>query len=173
MYTIKDLVEGRVCVSNDGTLEELKKVLRKAFPYYEYPIEGVNRYYFKATFGEYWTSGDKPYYSHTPTQSVKDFLKQIEEPWVPKRGDRVLASWDCVDNVYNERIFVTEIKNGIRPYVLVSCGDEENFKSGLPFDVIQARHIKPIPTPQPQTELTMDEIAEKFGIDVNNLKIVK
>lgn len=103
-----------------------------------------------------------------PIQSVKDFLKQIEEPWIPKRGDRVLVK--SFDGRWVERIFITLIEDCEEPYVVVCYGEECNFYEGLAVKCVLYKEAKPI---QPQTELTMDEIAEKFGIDVNNLKIVK
>lgn len=171
MYTINDLAEGRVAVINDGTQEEIKTVLKKAFPKDPYNERISSKFQWAQHFDGMWNSSlDKP---NLPVQSVKDFLKQIEEPWIPKRGDRVLGCFEGSEDIYCERIFVTEIENATYPFVLVQWPDEDKFVNGEKFDILNVKHIKPIPTPQPQTELTMEEIAEKFDIDVNNLKIVK
>lgn len=167
MYTIKDLAEGRVAVINDGTLEELQKVIKEAFPNDISIPTGVSRYYFQSLQDTTkWASTDS--FCIKPTQSVKDFLKPIEEPWVPKRGDKILVKG--FDGRWVERIFITLIENCEEPYVVVSYGDERNFYEGLAVKAVLYKEAKPI---RPQTELTMEEIAEKFGIDVNNLKIVK
>lgn len=169
MYTIKDLAEGRVAVINDGDLKDLEKVLRKAFPNDKGGVGGSCKYYFAV--GEEWDFNNKVSMS---IQSVKDFLKQIEEElWTPKRGDKVLVSFTGEEGYYLERIFVAEIKNALHPYIIVNENFKEKFIKGEPFDTFNTSHIKPIPTPQPQTEVTMDEIAEKFNIKVENLKIVK
>lgn len=170
MYTIKDLVEGRVAVINDGTLEELEKILKAAFPNDPITPSGCHKYYFKNTYThKFWLSAE--WVMNMNTQSVKDFLKQIEEPWIPKRGDRVLVSGN--DGIERERIFLTKIEGSKYPYVVVNKYQEDRFENGESFDTISYQNMKPLSTSQPQTELTMEEIAEKFGIDVNNLKIVK
>ena len=73
MYTIKDLAEGRCAVINDGALEELREVLRMAFPEDEDKPGKSEFYYRNDDFHSEW-QGDmlKP---NLPTQSVKDFLK--------------------------------------------------------------------------------------------------
>lgn len=76
-YTIKDLAEGKCTVKNDGTLDELNKVLKLAFPadpsapygaYVYYSIGSSNRDIFIGS-----DSID------LPTQSVKDFLNTDEQ----------------------------------------------------------------------------------------------
>lgn len=69
-YTIKDLAEGRCAVINDGTLGELREVLRMAFPDYEITPYGDCKIY--KLYGKYWIGADC---TNLPTQSVKDFLK--------------------------------------------------------------------------------------------------
>lgn len=52
-YTIKDITEGNVNVINDGTLEQLREVLKKAFP--EGPIpNGSWKYYVKSNYNGDW-----------------------------------------------------------------------------------------------------------------------
>ena len=75
LFTIKDLADGKCALVNDGLLEELHKVLNIAV------IDSANDY--KGTLNYYWSPGDYHWNNgHTntlnlPTQSVKDFLKQI------------------------------------------------------------------------------------------------
>lgn len=78
MHTIQDLANGKCAVINDGTLDELNKVLKAAFPLvdeYQYPIQGINKYYHCIPhYKQEWTFTNGEI--NLPTQSVKDFLKQ-------------------------------------------------------------------------------------------------
>ena len=74
MYTIQDLREGKCAVINDGTLDELKKVMRLAFPDDPGPILGTLRYYFPYKQGMNVKGGGNQD-TDLPKQSVKDFLK--------------------------------------------------------------------------------------------------
>lgn len=129
-YTIQDLREGRVAVKNDGTLEELRKVIKSWFS----SSHNVN----------------------IPTQSVKDFL---EEEWEPKWGEEVEVS-DSKGWGWVKRIFV-----GLNP----STNTDYKFivadTIGLPTGW---RYCRKIPT---KTELTLKEIADKFKVRVENLRI--
>ena len=74
-FTIADLASGKCAVINDGTEEELNKVLQMAFPYgnQEYPIQGINKYYHCIPhYKQEWTFTNGEI--NLPTQSVKDFL---------------------------------------------------------------------------------------------------
>lgn len=71
-FTIEDLREGRCAVINDGTIEELREVVCKAFPNDEMLCNGMAVYYFRnAKSHGNWIS-----YNATalPVQSVRDFL---------------------------------------------------------------------------------------------------
>ena len=83
IYTLEGLRNGKVACENDGTIEQLKKVLNKAFPEDDYDIENwVKQYpidnYYLVEFANKtcWTSSSEVY---IPTQSVKVFLKEIEQ----------------------------------------------------------------------------------------------
>ena len=97
MFTIEDLKQGKCAVINDGTLEELREVLKLAFPDSILDVAGGCRYYFLDNK----LKNEKEIYvwdldnnTNLPTQSVKDFLiKDL------KRGDLVWVS----DNDPNER----------------------------------------------------------------------
>lgn len=47
MFTIQDLREGKCAIINDGTLEQLQKVLKQAFPLDGITAIGNYRYYRK------------------------------------------------------------------------------------------------------------------------------
>jgi hypothetical protein len=93
----------------------------------------------------------------------------IELPGEFKRGERVLVR-DRDDSEWYESIFITKIDGAVYPYVVVSSNYEDEFINGKGFYTTQYTQCKKLPT---QKEITMQEIADKFGIDVNNLKIKK
>ena len=73
---IKQLREGTIALKNDGTLDELNKVLRYAFPYEETMSQGSAKYYFTGVNKDYWTLNDE---TDLPSHSVKEFLKPKNE----------------------------------------------------------------------------------------------
>ena len=73
---IKPLREGTIALKNDGTLEELNKVLRYAFPNDDSVSRGFTEYYFVSENKNYWSL------FHTTdlsSCSVKEFLKPENE----------------------------------------------------------------------------------------------
>lgn len=81
IFTCKDLSEGRVACINDGTIDELRKVLNFCFPNDKFETFGSNSYYYLMNKIGDWDSSEK---TDFPTQSVKVFLKEIEEQEKPK-----------------------------------------------------------------------------------------
>ena len=75
MYNIKDLREGRVVLKNNGTLNELRTIMKKAFPNSCVPT-GIDDYYL-AVSSDGW-EGINHCNFDTPEQSVKSFLKYIK-----------------------------------------------------------------------------------------------
>ena len=74
---IKQLIEGTIALKNDGTLDELNKVLKYAFPNDKCKIIGDCKYYLKLDYGEnIWAGNDR---IDLPSHSVKEFLKPENE----------------------------------------------------------------------------------------------
>jgi hypothetical protein len=73
-YTIEDLRNGEVFVVNDGSLEELRKVIKLAFPDDDEVPSGRSIFYGTYTGTVYWTSYTDVKFYDKPTQSAKDFL---------------------------------------------------------------------------------------------------
>lgn len=71
---IAKLAAGEIAVKNDGTLEELKSVLRAAFPKDESRIGGRYKYYY-ALSSDKWDCSDD--YKHS--FSVSEFLTEDEK----------------------------------------------------------------------------------------------
>lgn len=74
MYTIEDFKNGKCAVINDGTVKELNKILALVkWPFY---ASGSDKYYWKNSNGGPECNTIEP---PIPTQSVKDFIKQLDE----------------------------------------------------------------------------------------------
>ena len=134
-FTIKDLMEGRCAVKNDGSLRDLIKVLTLAFPDDVQP-KGLRSFYFRSRISsERWNSSDTV---NIPSQSVKLFL----ETAFPKRGDRILVSND--NGKWVERTFITFIEGELYPVVCVDISHECSFKHGNKFLTYNWCYWKPI-----------------------------
>lgn len=164
-FTIKDLAEGKCAVKNDGTVEELIKVLKAAFPFAERTVHGNGRLYYKHG-SKSWNS---TFETKLPAQSVKDFLEELESPKLPKRGDRILV-WSSFDQDWIERIFITYIEGAKNPIVCVTDIYEKEFNSGEPFGTITWNKWKPIPEKK-VLEVTLEDVAKQFKVD--EVKIVE
>jgi hypothetical protein len=136
-YTLKDLKKGRCAVINDGTIEELDKVVQSVLKTRQILYESRYAYIANKTLVSV---------NHTslPKQSVKDFLKEIEtKTFKPKRGDKVIV-WDIDEEHGEECIFLTKIKGALYPYVCVSKAIEKEFKEGKAFNACSYRYIEPL-----------------------------
>lgn len=152
-YTIKDLSEGRCAVINNGTRDEIKKVMRLAFPQSYITIYGDAAMYYRdgSKYSEWDCSS-----TNLPKQSVKDFL---EEEWEPKWGEEVEVV-DTNENSWVRRIFLAKKVNTHveAPYIAESV-------------VGSISCYKYIRKPQPRLILSMKDIAEKFGVPVDSIEI--
>lgn len=149
-YTIQDLRDGKVTIKNDGTVEELNKVLRKAFPG-KVDSAGKNVFYFSNSNGGWSSTNNIPPMN---IQSVKDFL---EEKWEPKWGEEVEVSID--GQAWHKKSFLGLNKFSTKyPYVTVDAYG----------NIFSDEYCRKIST---KTELTLEEIATRFGIPLEQLRI--
>lgn len=155
-FTIKDLSEGRCAVINDGTVEELNKVLRAAFPNSPKANGSWIYYYTDIKVGG---GVHKP---TIPIQSVKDFLAELEKPEFPKKGDRILVSNNGI--TWSESIFLTYAKAPYIPVICVAEGDEDDFERGCGVGTTKWTYWKPLPKKK-ILKVTKQEIAKKFDVD--------
>lgn len=158
------MAEGKCAVRNDGTVEELIKVLKAAFPFAERTVHGNGRLYYKHG-SKSWNS---TFGTKLPAQSVKDFLEELEKSEFPKKGDRILVSNNGI--TWNESIFLTYAKAPYIPVICVAEGDEDDFESGCGVNTTKWTYWKPLPEKK-VIKVTMQEIAEKYGVD--EVKIVE
>jgi len=98
--------------------------------------------------------------------TFKELLEMEETSF--KRGDRVLVSSNPNATHRHERIYLTTIKWANMPYVCVSNDDEKDFNAWNMFTTTPRECIKPLPV---KKELTLQEIADKFGVKVEDLRI--
>lgn len=83
LFTIQDLANGKCTLLNDGTIDELQKVLGKAGDKQSKGYSGISDYYW--CINGIWGNGSRKH--DLSTQSVKDFLKQINTN-MKKEGSR-------------------------------------------------------------------------------------
>ena len=165
MFTIEDLKQGRCAVINDGTLEELREVLKLAFPNDSLEVVGFSNYrLFSASTLErgkwaYRTIED------LPTQSVKDFLtKEL------KRGDLVWVSDNDPDKRDTKAIYITKAEGANYPYITVAKSDEDNYHAGNRFAIGEYLYATKVEEPK-EVEMSVAEIER--ALNIKNLKIVK
>jgi len=164
-FTIKDLSEGKCAVINDGTVEQLRKVLKLAFPKHDLITLGLSKYYYKSkTYNQRWASSQN-YNNLVIVQSVKDFL----EPEF-KRGDRVLVSADGEN--WKNRIHLTTVKieNTENLYICVDGDSEYEYKENCNFNTVVWRKIKPL---EEITEYSLEDIAKLVNKPVELIRIKK
>ena len=155
-FTIKDLAEGRCAVKNDGTVEELNKVLKAAFPK---DVQSSGDWNFYIKIYDEWGGCDS---TKLPIQSVKDFLEELEKSEFPKKGDRILVSNNGI--TWSESIFLTYAKAPYIPVICVAEGDEDSFESGCGVNTTKWTYWKPLPKKK-ILKVTKKEIATKYGVD--------
>lgn len=159
MFTIEDLSKGNCAVINDGTLEELREVLKLAFPKDGYITDGMDKFYFMLSKEEWKSSNDK---ISLPIQSVKDFLaKEL------KRGDLVWVNDKNPDERDLQLILLTKVDGAKHPFICVEQGDESLFHDGLTFETTKYKYA----TKVEEICMTVEEIEKALGI--TNLRVVK
>ena len=84
---IKQLREGTIAVENDGTLDDLIKILQYAFPNDKCKIFGDCKYYSKLYYTEGIWAGKN--IIDLPTYSVKEFLTQEKQVEIYFKGNLI------------------------------------------------------------------------------------
>lgn len=93
---------------------------------------------------------------------------KMEEKFEPKRGDYVLVQ-DRGAKSWSKEIFLTYIEGAEKPVITLHPHDSYNYKHNIPFRMTMWEKMNPL---IPETkELTMQEIADKFNIPVESLRI--
>ena len=159
---IKQLREGTIALKNDGTLEELREVLKYAFPKEMTNPQGVLNYYYKRPYHDEWIGID---YTHLPTHSVKEFLKpENEYPKVMKVSNKPIETLKDFENANTRVVFMEKCGKFIAWLHVNTIEKSENATStavwnyAVDLDWQPEEEIKPL-------KLTMEQIAEKFNVE--------
>ena len=159
---IKQLREGTIALKNDGTLDELNKVLRYAFPNEPSESKGIRKYYFATSNKYYWTLNDT---TDLPTHSVKEFLKpESEYPKVMIVSNIPIKTKEDLHYTIN-RVVLMEKNNKFIAWSVATTLEEAEYETevftwnyAVDLDWQPEEETKPL-------KLTMEQIAEKFNAE--------
>ena len=159
---IKQLREGTIALNNDGTLDELNKVLRYAFPNEPSESKGIANYYFAGLNKDYWTLEDT---INLPSHSVKEFLKsESEYHKVMKVSMHPIKTKEQFENAKTRVVFMEKCGKLIAWEYSETFEEAENkvktcfWNYAVDLDWQPEEETKPL-------KLTMKQIAEKFNAE--------
>lgn len=162
---IKQLREGTIALRNDGTLEDLDKVLKYAFPNDKTEISGTYKYYYKyydKHYGYEWACDNK---TNLPTYSVKEFLKlENEYPKVMKVSEKPIKTKEDFKNANKRVVFMEKCGKFITWYDADTIEKSENIISTTYWNYAVDLDWQPEEETKP-LKLTMEQIAEKFNAE--------
>ena len=159
---IKQLREGTIALKNDGTLDELREVLKCAFPKEMTNPQGVLNYYYKRPYHDEWIGID---YTHLPSHSVKEFLKSENEyPKVMKVSDNPIKTKEDFKNANKRVVFMEKCGKFITWYDADTIEKSENIISTTYWNYAVDLDWQPEEETKP-LKLTMEQIAEKFNAE--------
>jgi hypothetical protein len=121
---IEDLRTGKVAIKNDGTIEELRDILRYAFPDDDSPIAGGVKFYFVEDWNnQKWNCSN---FTDLEFNSVKDFFvgdELTKEELIEKLKGLAKKDGMEVDVVFKEKR-----RTLVRPYNYPSVATGENME---------------------------------------------
>ena len=159
---IKQLREGTIALKNDGTLDELNKVLRYAFPCERSSSTGILKYYFAGLNKDYWTLEDT---TDLPTHSVKEFLKpESEYPKVMKVSMFPIKTKEQFENAGTRVVFMKKNDRFIAWTNAKTIEKSEYEVATYPWNYAVDLNWQPEEETKP-LKLTMEQIAEKFNAE--------
>ena len=159
---IKQLRERTIAVKNDGTLEELNKVLRYAFPNDVSVSKGFTKYYFVSEDKNYWSLHDTTY---LPSHSVKEFLKpENEYPKVMRVSYLPIKTKEEFQKANTRVVFMEKCGKFIAWLDADTIEKSENITSTTNWNYAVDLDWQPEEETKP-LKLTMEQIAEKFNAE--------
>lgn len=160
---IKQLREGTIALKNDGTLEELRQVLKLAFPNDNTKSNGNRKYYFKHDANEnIWMWGEK---TDLPSYSVKEFLKpENEYPKVMKVSDQPIKTKEDFKKANKRVVFMEKHGVFISWLSAETIEKSEKITSTVSWNYVVDLDWQPEEETKP-LKLTMEQIAEKFNAE--------
>ena len=159
---IKQLREGTIALKNDGTLDELNKVLQYAFPNDYTKSNGNRKYYFKHDAENIWMWGEK---TDLPTHSVKEFLKpESEYPKVMKVSMFPIKTKEQFKEALTRVVFMEKCGKFIAWNKAKTIKESELQNSCATWNYAVELDWKPEEETKP-LKLTMEQIAKKFNAE--------
>ena len=159
---IKQLREGTIALKNDGTLDELNKVLRYAFPNEPSESKGTFKYYYKRPYYNEWVCSDK---IDVPIHSVKEFLKpESEYPKVMKVSMFPIKTKEQFENARTRVVFMKKNDRFIAWTDAKTIEKSEYEVATYPWSYAVDLNWQPEEETKP-LKLTMEQIAEKFNAE--------
>ena len=159
---IKQLREGTIALKNDGTLDELNKVLRYTFPNDVPSSKGYCKYYFVSEDKNYWSFNDT---TDLPTHSVKEFLKpESEYPKVMKVSGFPINTKKEFEKANTRVVFMEKCGKFIAWLDVDTIEKSENVTSTAVWNYAVDLDWQPEEETKP-LKLTMKQIAEKFNAE--------
>ena len=159
---IKQLREGTIALKNDGTLDELNKVLQYALPNDYTKSNGNRKYYFKHDDENIWMWGEK---TDLPSHSVKEFLKpESEYPKVMRVSNIPIKTKEDLYYTINRVVFMEKNNKFIAWGKATTLEEAEyetevfNWNYAVDLDWQPEEETKPL-------KLTMEQIADKFNAE--------
>ena len=159
---IKQLREGTIAIGNYSTLEEIRKVLRYAFPLDNRITNGLNLKYIASNDEDFWVGVDTV---NLPTHSVKEFLKpESEYPKVMKVSMHPIKTKEEFREALTRVVFMEKYGKFIAWNKAKTIEDSElqtgctTWNYAVDLNWQPEEEIKPL-------KLTMEQIAEKFNAE--------
>ena len=159
---IKQLRERTIALKNDGTLGELRKVLKYAFPLDIGNTTGLYLNYSASNKKDYWTGADTP---NLPSHSVKEFLKQENEyPKVMKVSNNPIKTLEDFKYANTRVVFIEKCGKFIAWLNADTIEKSENVTSTTAWNYAVDLDWQPEEETKP-LKLTMEQIAQKFNVE--------
>ena len=159
---IKQLREGTIAVKNDGTVYELNKVLKYAFPNDALVSSGFTKYYFASEDKNSWSLY---YTTNLPSHSVKEFLKpESEYPKVMRVSDIPIKTKEQFENAGTRVVFMKKNDRFIAWTNSKTIEHSEYEVATYPWNYAVDLDWQPEEETKP-LKLTMEQIAEKFNAE--------
>ena len=159
---IKQLRERTIAVKNDGTLNELRKVLKYAFPLDKGNTIGLYLKYIASNNKDYWSGVNNTWLiSH----SVKEFLKlENEYPKVMKVSNNPIETLEDFKYANTRVVFIEKCGKFIAWLNEDTIEKSENVTSTTAWNYAVDLDWQPEEETKP-LKLTMEQIAKKFNAE--------
>ena len=159
---IKQLREGTIAIGNYSTLEEIRKVLRYAFPLDNRITNGLHLKYIASNDEDFWVGVDTV---NLPTHSVKEFLKpESEYPKVMKVSMHPIKTKEDFKDAGTRVVFMEKRNRFLAWHNSSTLEQAENETRVFVWNYAVDLNWQPEEETKP-LKLTMEQIAEKFNAE--------